>query len=100
MPRTTTSTADPIVRPRRRRHARRLNPSGVVPTEQTAAAMDDVAEAEALFDDVLALLGAGLITAAAQQATVRYAAVDEHESSDRQTSRGTAASHRSFSRSG
>lgn len=79
MPRTTTPTAAPVTGPRRRGPTRRLDPFGVVPTEQTAAAIDDVAEIEALFDDLLALLDAGLIAAAEQHGSIRYTALDQDE---------------------
>jgi hypothetical protein len=36
--------------------------------------MDDAAEAQALFDDLLALLDAGLVAAVDDGGTVRYAA--------------------------
>jgi hypothetical protein len=38
--------------------------------------MDDAAEAQALIDDLLALLDAGFITAVQDGGTVRYEAVD------------------------
>jgi hypothetical protein len=63
--------------PRRpRRTTRPLDLFGVLPGAVSTAAMDDTAEAEALFDDLLALLDAGLIEAIDDDRAVRYAAVD------------------------
>jgi hypothetical protein len=65
-----------LARSRRRRPARRLDAYGVLPAEQTAAAMDDASEAQALFDDLLALLEAGLVAAVDDGGAVRYTATD------------------------
>lgn len=65
-------------RPRRRRPARPLDPFEVLPGDRTAAAMDDAAEAEALFADLLALVDAGLVEAIDDWQAVRYAAIEEN----------------------
>jgi hypothetical protein len=74
--RTTAPSTAPFAGTRRRRPPRQLDPFGVGPKEETAA-MGDVAEANALFDDLLALLDAGLIAAVEQQGGLRYTAHDD-----------------------
>ncbi len=73
MPRTRHTLSSPLAPPRRRRPARRLDPFGVLPTDRRAAAMDALAEAQELFDDLVALLDAGLVEAVVDGETVRYA---------------------------
>ena len=89
-----------LARPRRRRTARRLDAYGVLPAEQTAAAMDDASEAQALFDDLLALLDAGLVTAVDDGETVRYTATDGAEAGDAEPSRSLSDSRRSAQEDG
>jgi hypothetical protein len=85
-----------LARPRRRRPARRLDAYGVLPAEQTAAAMDDAAEAQALFDDLLALLDAGLVAAVDDGGTVRYAAADGAAARDGDPDRSLSDTRRSL----
>jgi hypothetical protein len=76
MPPTTARSTSPYGAARRRRPARRLDPVGLLPPAQTAAAMDDATEAQALIDDLVALLDAGLITTIYDSDTVRYEVVE------------------------
>jgi len=63
-------------RPRRRR-PRRSEPFGLVPDRVTATQTQEAIEAQALFDDLLALVDAGLVATLEDGGSIRYAAVDE-----------------------
>jgi hypothetical protein len=62
--------------PRRRRPGRKLDLFATVPDGRTAAAMEDVAEAERLIEDLLALVDAGLVAPVAVEGEIRYAPAD------------------------
>ena len=66
----------PHVAPLRCRPARALDLLAVVPEGRTAAAMDDAAEAQALIDDLVALVEAGLIVPIDDHGQTRYALAD------------------------
>ena len=57
--------------------------------------MDDASKAQALFDDLLALLDAGLVTAVDDGGTVRYTATDGAAAGDAEPSRALPDSRRS-----
>jgi hypothetical protein len=71
-----TPISTPNGAPRRRRAGRRLDLFTTVPDGRTAAAMDDVAEAERLIDDLLALVDAGVVAPVALDGEIRYAPAD------------------------
>jgi hypothetical protein len=82
-----TSASSPSTWRGRRRPARRPDPFGLPSTDGTAAAAEDVAEAQTLFDDLVALLDLGLVVAIEDSGTVRYEATNETYQDDRRPSR-------------
>jgi hypothetical protein len=71
-----TTAIDPTTSRRRRRAPRPLAPVACVPDDRTADAMDDEHAAQALIDDLLALVDAGLIAPVQYPDGVHYAVVD------------------------
>jgi hypothetical protein len=71
-----TTAVQPTTSRRRRRVPRPLTSLACLPDDRTAEAMDDEHAAQALIDDLLALVEAGLIAPVEYRDSVHYAVVD------------------------